>query len=157
MKATFNMEVPNLTVNLCEEDRARIDTIIELLKGTTSTVVTNVCTTAAPIPQETQEAVAPLQPIPTETAPASPQPAQEQPKPAEPKELPPEPVKAETAPTQSAPEVTAADLQAKVVNLVSKGKKEETRAIIMEYAPRVGEIPAEKRAEVLERLNALEG
>lgn len=154
MKATFNMEIPNLTVNLSEEDRERLDTIINLLKGAEDAAVQHVKNL---FPQETQEAVAPLQPFTQETAPASAEPAQEPPKPAEPKELPPAEPKAETAPAQSAPEVTAAELQSKVVQLVSQGKKEETRAIIMEYAPRVGDIPSEKRAEVLERLNALEG
>ena len=154
MKATFNMELPNLTVCLCDEDRERLDTIIDLLKVNEDAAVQRVKDL---FPQETAEAVAPLKPFPTEAAPANPQPAQEPPKPAEPKELPPAEPKAETGANQSAPEVTAADLQSKVVQLVSQGKKEETRAIIMEYAPRVGDIPAEKRAEVLERLNALEG
>ena len=143
MRISGNMEIPNITVNLADEDRARLDTIIALLQGAEDAAVQRVKNL---FPTE-----------PTEAAPASAEPAQEQPEPAEPKELPPEPVKAEPAPTQSAPEVSAAELQSKVVQLVSSGKKEETKAIIMEYAPRVGDIPAEKRAEVLERLNALEG
>lgn len=140
MRISGNMEIPNITVNLSEEDRERLDTIINLLKGAEDAAV---------------ERVKNL--FPQGTAPASPQSAQEQPKPADPNPVPPTQPKAETEPTQSAPEVTAAELQAKVVNLVSNGKKEETRAIIMEYAPRVSDIPSEKRAEVLERLNALEG
>ena len=154
MKANFSMELPNLTVCLCDEDRERIDTIIAILQGNEDAAVQRVKNL---FPQETAEAVAPLKPFPAEAAPASAEPAQEQPKPAEPKELPPAAPKAETAAPASAPEVTAAELQSKVVQLVSSGKKEETRTIIMEYAPRVGDIPAEKRAEVLERLNALEG
>lgn len=154
MKATLNMDIPNITVNLSDEDRERLDTIIALLQGNAEAAIERVKNL---FPQETQEEVTPLKPIPEEAYPASAEPLQEAPKPAEPKELPPAQVKAETEAAESVPEVTAAELQSKVVQLVSNGKKEETRAIIMAYAPRVGDIPAEKRAEVLAKLNALEG
>lgn len=55
------------------------------------------------------------------------------------------------------PEVTVDDLRSKVVQLVSAGKKEATRSIIKEYGNSVGEIPADKCAEVMKRLEELEG
>lgn len=138
----------NIIIELSAEDRARLDKLTEAIKGLT----------VAPCIEA--EAVAPIQPTAQEStkqeAPASttPEPAPAEPSaPATPVEKPaPEPKKAEAA-----PEVTAAELQSKVVKLVSAGKKAETRAIVMEYANSVSEIPAEKRAEVLERLTALEG
>ena len=132
-----------LTIELCAEDRARLDNILEALKG--SAVVPCVAAPeAAPVKAEpeTGKAIAPT-PAP-----------QEQPKaeaPAQPKaEAPAQPKAAEAV-----PEVTAAELQSKVVQLVGAGKKDAARAIVQEYAPNVSSVPAEKRAEVLERLNAL--
>lgn len=132
---TGDITIPNLniTIELCDEDRKRLDDILEALKGKTGH-----CNCA-------------------EHATEAPESAKETPQQPQPKEVPTEPEKAENEPKQEAPEVSVAELQSKVVQLVSAGKKEATRAIVMEYAKSVGEIPADKRAEVLERLNALEG
>jgi len=119
-----------ITIELCEEDRARLDNILEALKGLAVTPCVTVETPEAPAAPE------PVQPEPVAQTPAAA----------------PEPPKAEEV-----PEVTAAELQSKVVQLVGAGKKEAARAIVTEYAKCVGEIPAEKRAEVLKRLNELEG
>jgi len=132
-----------LTIELCAEDRARLDNILEALRGQAGTPC-----------KEAAEAVAPLKPIPQE-AKTPEQPAEDKPEPTPAEQPAPEPEKAEEAP--AAPEVSAAEVQSKVVQLVSAGKKEEVKAIVMEYAKCVGEIPAEKRAEVMSRLNALEG
>jgi len=129
-----------ITIELCAEDRARLDNILETLKS----MATVPCVTVGELAGNEQT---------TPETPAAPEPVKAEPvaqAPAAPEA--PEPVGAETA-----PEVTAAELQSKVVQLVSAGKKDATRAVIMEYAKSVGEIPADKRAEVLERLNALEG
>lgn len=147
------VSIPPIIIELCKEDRARLDAILEALKN------------MATAPVITAEAVAPLKPIPEETttepeAPAQPEPQMVAPAPAEQPIAPeptPAPAPAPAAPKADAPEVSVAELQSKVVQLVRAGKKDETRAIVMEYAASVGEIPAEKRAEVLERLNALEG
>lgn len=141
--------IPPITIELCKEDRARLDGILEALKN------------MAAAPVIPAEAVAPLEPIPQETttepeAPAQPEPQKPAEQPAAPEPTP-APAPAPAAPKADAPEVSVAELQSKVVQLVRAGKKDETRAIVMEYAASVGEIPAEKRAEVLERLNALEG
>ena len=142
MKFHWEGEIPDITVKLCSEDRARLDNIIELLKGGTS------CHCSAPAVTE---------PEAPKAAPVKAEPAKEAPKPAEPENLPPAPEKAKEAPKNEAPEVSTAELQSKVVQLVSAGKKEAARAIITEYAARVGEIPADKRSEVMARLKALEG
>ncbi len=49
------------------------------------------------------------------------------------------------------------ELRYKVVQLVSQGKKEAAKAIINDYAPSVGEVPANMRVECMERLQGLEG
>lgn len=131
----------NITIELCAEDRARFDNILEALQALGG---------KAPV-VNTEEVKA------TEKAAEPAESPKEQPKQATPKEVQAEAPKAQETPKTSAPEVTTAELQSKVVQLVSAGKKDATRSIIQEYAKSVGEIPAEKRAEVLERLNALEG
>lgn len=135
-----------VTIELCAEDRARLDNILAALQkhpieraGEALHNLAKAAEAAAAQPAAPEEKEAP---------------AQEAPAP-EPKK---EPKKEEQEPKKpAAPEVTTAELQSKVVQLVGAGKKDATRAIIMEYAKSVGEIPADKRAEVLERLNALEG
>ena len=49
------------------------------------------------------------------------------------------------------------DVQKKVVELAAAGKKSQVREIVNEYAARVSAIPADKVAEVWDRLTALEG
>lgn len=145
----------NITIELCTEDRARIDALFQelvnvrrLLAGTEQLTPEEAPkTTILPKP-EAPKAAEPVKPAeaPKAEAPkqAAPEPAPEAPAP-----------KTEAAP--EAPEVTVAELQAKVVELVNAGKKAETREIILKYAQNVGSIPAEKRAEVLGLLNGLEG
>jgi hypothetical protein len=63
-----------------------------------------------------------------------------------------------TEPTNApAPQVSKADVQKKVVDLASKGKKDQVKGIITAYATKVSDIPEDKLAEVLDKLNALEG
>lgn len=140
-----------ITIELCAEDRARLDNILEALQqrplegaGKAPSATTKAATAS------TQKAAAekPAQEAPTPAAdapglPSAPEPV-EAPKP--------EPAKAEPV-----REVTTAELQNKVVQLVRAGKKDESRSIVTEYADSVSAIPEDKRAEVLERLNALEG
>lgn len=135
------MTTLNVTIQLSEGDRAKLDAILGALERLAG----------SPIKAAEPAQVAP-EPVKSEPAVPTPAPAEPAPAPVE-KEAPaPAPKQTETA-----PEVTTAELQSKVVQLVSAGKKEATRAIVQEYAKSVGEIPADKRAEVLERLNALEG
>lgn len=69
----------------------------------------------------------------------------------------PEPVEAPAEPTPEPRQVTLADIQHKIVKLTTAGKKAEAREIVTAYAAKVSAIPADKLAEVLEKLTALEG
>lgn len=136
-----------VTIELCAEDRARLDNLTKALEN------------LAPVKPYHDLALAPVK----KEEPKQEEPKKEEPKQEESKQEEPAPVQVEPTPepekpaTDPAPEVTTAELQSKVVKLVSAGKKDEARGIVMEYADSVSSIPAEKRAEVLERLNALEG
>lgn len=69
-----------------------------------------------------------------------------------------EPTIEEEAPTEPVvPWVTMADIQKKVVDLSTAGKKDAVKAIIQAYAPKVSAIPEDKYGEVLEKLATLEG
>ena len=57
---------------------------------------------------------------------------------------------------EEVPEHTKAELQQKVISLVTAGKKDEVKAIIEQYAERVSAIPAEKINEVWDKLTELE-
>lgn len=129
-----------ITIELCAEDRARLDNIIEALRGQAG----GCSCTKAEAPEQTAPAAAPEEPAPEEPEPAA--------------ELPfdPEPAAAPEEPPRGTATIPVAELQSKVVQLVSAGKKEETRAIVKAYAESVGQIPADKRAEVMAKLNALE-
>ena len=135
----------NITIELCAEDRARIDNLTAALLKIADAIAEPSVTYAleeAPKTEPTPEPVA-------EAPKAEPTPEQvEEPTPA--------PV-AEPEKAQPEKEVTVAELQAKVVQLVNAGKKSEARLVVLSYAMNVGSIPADKRAEVLEKLNALEG
>ena len=51
---------------------------------------------------------------------------------------------------------TQSDVQQAVVRLSAAGKKAQVREIVKAYAERVSAIPADKYAEVMEKLTALE-
>lgn len=139
-----------LTVELCAEDRARLDNILAALQKSpleragdaVGKMGEAVKAMAAKVSAPAPEAPAPAEELPFEPEPKK----QEAPAPA------PEP-----KPAEAVPEVDTATLQSKVVQLVNAGKRDEAKAIILEYAPCVSQVPAEKRAEALARLNKLEG
>ena len=137
----------NVTIELCAEDRARLDNLTKALENL-APVKPSHDLALAPVKKEETKKEAPKKEEPKQESPAPVEPTAEEPAPA------PEPEKPAAAPF---PEVTTAELQSKVVKLVSAGKKDEARSIVMEYAKSVSDIPAEKRAEVMERLSALEG
>ena len=122
-----------ITIALCQEDRARLDKIIEALERTQMTPAE----APAAVQDEPQEIEVPAAEAPVaaeETAEASNEETTSQP--AE------DPAKA----------VTLADIQKKVVEMSAAGKKDEVREIITKYASRVSAIPADKTAEVWEQL-----
>ena len=161
-----------ITIELCAEDRARLDAILEALKAKNC----DKCVASAlefkkavqESPKEPQEATKDeaIQdinrklkdalenteaPAPTTTAPADVAPWEA------PSDNPfPDPVKAEPEPAP-APDVKLSDIQGLVVKLATTGKKAEARDIVKAYAERVTEIPPEKYGEVFVKLKALEG
>lgn len=116
---------------LAQEDRERIDLLIELL-SVAHLDKEDAAKKQAPAP-------APVEP----EAPAAP--AEE---PAE------DPAPAEEEPQ---PQYTADDVRALAQRLLAPatGKRDATKKIVNEYAAKVGDIPADKYAEVMTRLQAL--
>lgn len=115
---------------LSNEDRERLDAILAALQ--------NLTTHAPEIqPQKAAEEPADKHPVEAETLPWGgdlPTPVEEKPK-----------VK----------KVERNVVQNLVVELVAAGKSQEAREIVSAYAPKVGEIPEDKLAEVHEKLLAL--
>lgn len=130
-----------ITIALCQEDRARLDKIIEALEQT------QVMPTEVPV--VTQEKPQP-EPIHEAEALTEVQDATEETAEAFNEETASEPVE------ELVKVVTLADIQKKVVELSAAGKKAEVRDIITKYANRVSAIPAEHTAEVWNQLIGLE-
>lgn len=130
------MNTIKLTVELCAEDRARLDRIFSALES---------CGTPY---SATLEAAVEPQEAPKEEPKAEPTPEAE---------LPGQMSFEESAPAEPAKVVELSDIQKKVVELSAAGKKAEVREIVKKYADRVSAIPADKTAEVWEQLTALEG
>lgn len=131
------MATATITIELCAEDRARLDGILEALtqhncKG---------CVEAA-VNYTTAQMAAPVEPVAE---------AKEEPK-AEPAPEPEQP-----AVKEDAPAVSLSDIQQKVVTLSAAGKKAQVRDIITAYASRVSAIPEDKVNEVWAKLAELEG
>ena len=134
----------NITIELCAEDRARLDHInvnltelILRVMGSQKIDMGEVLRRAAPElagkPAEQHPVTEPFEELPkTEPVPF------EQPKPETP---------------QYKPE----DILQKVVALSASGKKAEVREIVKSYAEKVSAIPADKFGEVMARLAGLEG
>ena len=142
-----------ITIELCAEDRARIDHLTKALEALQPPTIY----IDDPIQKALAEQVAKSEKAPTQSpvepageakaeTPATPQPEAEAATTAEP-----DPV----AETKPAP--TTAELQQKVIALVNKGKKADVSAIVKSYAATVSGIPEDKRAECMDKLNALEG
>lgn len=131
-----------ITIELCQEDRSRLDKIIEALEQSRAIAVSSMSVdpngesdeskAETEEPMEGQVTVAEIaestEQIPVEETPAV------------------EPIKI----------VSLSDIQKKVVELSAAGKKAEVRDIITKYANRVSAIPAEHTAEVWDQLIGLE-
>lgn len=134
----------NITIELCAEDRARLDHInanltelILRVMGSRKIDMGEVLRRAAP------ELAGKLE----EQHPVT-EPFEELPKA--------EPVPFEQ-PTPEMPQYKPEDIQQKVVALSASGKKAEVREIVKSYAEKVSAIPADKFGEVMARLAGLEG
>lgn len=126
------MNEMKVTLELCAEDRTRLDRILAALEA--DAILAH---HPAPVAVEAKK--------PIEKAPEEPKKAEPQPQP--------EPVKEEAKPE---PTVTKADIRTKVVALVGAKKKAEVEQIIKAYAPSVTELPDDKLGEVMAKLTELE-
>lgn len=125
--------IDSTLIALLQETKINSDTL-ELIR----LAVTNAGTPFPAVPAEHQAAPEPI---------AEEDPAPEPEMPAEP----------QTAGERALPAVKLADVQKKVVDLSTSGKKDAVKAVVQAYAPRVSAIPEDKLAEVLAKLNELEG
>lgn len=169
----------NVTVELCAEDRARLDKIIEglgALRPDCSACVKGVAeymdkAADALDAQKTEKEEAPddinemLKKALNEPAAESPKNAQDEPKASEHPTLDPFPeaptAKAEASET-SVKEVTAAELQQLAIALCRQKKQPDIKKVLSEYGVQtvsevLSKVPEDKRYEVYEKLKALEG
>lgn len=163
----------SITIELCVEDRARIDRLIAALErrncdacvATTlqgmEKIAKSMNKTQAPQLDDVQQALAEtLEKAEKENKPQSPKNAvQGEEAPTLPT-TPPEEEKPEgekPTPTDTAKKVSRTDVRAKFVELSGKGKKEEAKAIIQAYASKIPDLPEDKLEEILDKLNKLEG
>lgn len=141
-----------ITIELCAEDRQRIDNL-------TAALIANGGAVEALLKQLAKADTVTGDEIATLAAAAmSPEIGSQNAK---------EPAQAETpkakenpAPKKDAPTVkpiTVADIRAKVIDLSGKGKGDEAKAIVKSYAPSIPALPKESFGEVMAKLNALEG
>lgn len=124
-----------ITIELCTEDRARIDRLTEVLEAM-----------AQNQPRQLYAIDLGTAPETDAQAPEAAEPKQTQPKTEKPAEA-----------ENVAPVVTEDDIRSKYMSLAATPKKKEAVMLIKLYADKISDIPADKRAEVLEKLNALEG
>jgi hypothetical protein len=154
-----------ITIELCTEDRARVDRLIAALERKTcdkcvSDVVKYVSNQLHPAePDPVQKALAET----LDKATKAQESPENSPGEAEAPTLPTTP-EAEEKPkaeenTQPATEKTVdqKDIRALYVKLSASGKKKEAQAIILPYATAITAIPDDKCSEVYEKLIALEG
>ena len=150
-----------ITIELCTEDRARLDRILGGLealatqaqfiieKGFDKPIQTD---PNEDIRKALTEAIEKSKPTLEEVAEATKNATEE----AEKTTLPITPITEETKPTE-ARVVTRTELGTKVREMMTKGFKEQTKAIVKEYAPTVLGVPDDKVTECYDRLVALEG
>lgn len=132
----------NITIELCAEDRARLDKLIEAFEKATP----HNCESSAKTVATTEECPGQLELTPVEEEPTqAEEPIKEEPTTEA------EPVKEEV------PTVTRAMVQQKVVSLAAiPTKKAAVRDIVNSYAAKVSDIPEDKLAEAYTRLTSLE-
>lgn len=142
----------NITIELCAEDRARLEKLTNALMNLSEDIRDNKpacesCVKTVTNVLNAAQAEQPAEPVQkAKKTPTLPEAPPEEEKPTAP----------EKPAQNNAPTVTAAEVQQKVVSLSATGKKAQVRDIVMAYASKVSEIPEDKLAEVLEKLNALE-
>ena len=133
-----------ITIELCAEDRARLDNINVNL---TELILRVMGSQKIDMGEVLRRAAPELAGKPAEQHPVT-EPFEELPKA--------EPVPFEQ-PMPETPQYKPEDIQQKVVALSASGKKAEVREIVKSYAEKVSAIPADKFGEVMARLAGLEG
>ena len=153
--------MPNhITIELCAEDRARIDKLNQLLEAQTLSNLTliDVINERIPLPVTVtveddltkklqavvDRAKTPVEPVEAQTPTTTP--IKEE-TPTQTEEIKPTPTKT----------VSRAELGTKVRELMTKGLREQVKAIIQSYAPTVPGVPEDKVTECYEKLVKLEG
>lgn len=127
------MQEIKVTVELCPEDRGRLDAILSALQNAGTPYPAPVVSPDTPVIEDIHTASTPATKPEKQTA---------------------EPTIGPSGPSDSA-QITAADIQRKVVALSAAGLKDEVKAIVKAYAVKVTAIPEDKRAEVWEKLSKL--
>ena len=123
-----------ITIELCAEDRARLDRLAEAMERKACDQCVNAALkwkeeVQATVEKENEE----IQPVAEEATEEA------------------EPITSEPVKT-----VDRAELRAKVIELSAKGFKEQTKEIVRAYAQTVTSVPEDKVAECYEKLVALE-
>lgn len=131
----------HITIELCQEDRERLDKIIAGL-GNLKPNCHSCTESALKVMGENLKIV------------TGQEPDEEPPAPLNEDVITPEPV---AEPEQ--PKYTTADILAKVQTMASPGnpKRERAKAIVTSYGKKVSDIPEDKRNEAMQRLIELEG
>lgn len=141
-----------LTLELCAEDRARIDRLLTTLERLTTAPAAPVVSMPDPeVHNALTEVLERVAPMTSKTAPTEPAPT----------EPPVTPTEEETAPTveeiaPTAKPIKASELSQKVVTLIQAGKRAEVTEIIHAYAPNVSKLQPEHYADVHAKLVELE-
>lgn len=141
----------NIIIELCAEDRQRIDNL-------TAALIANGGAVEALLKQLTPPAIIGEDIARMAAAVVSPENGSQNAK--EPTQAEPPKAKEKPAPKADAPTVkpiTVADIRAKVIDLSGKGKGDEAKAIVKSYAPSIPALPEGVFGEVMAKLNALEG
>lgn len=155
-----------ITIELCAEDRARLDRLAEALERRTCDKCVTTAIEALNANHETKTETDPVQKALAETLARAnetveaPKNAPEQAETSTPTTTPPEeekPTREEPTTPPTVKTVDRTELRAKVIELSAKGLKEQTRDIVRAYAQTVTAVPEDKVAECYEKLVALEG
>lgn len=135
-----------IIIELCAEDRARLDKISDRLEAVAKGLAAR-CDACA---EDALKLFNLGGPVVVNVAPSEPEIGENK---AEPQTTPPAAEKPASAPTATpAPTYTHEDLRAEYIRLANAGHGEQARALITEYAPAIKSVPAEKLGEVMQRL-----
>lgn len=148
-----------ITIELCAEDRARIDRLIAAVEKRTVQVESaleqkyNIKTepTEDPVTKALADTLSRAQESQNKATGE-----QETPAPTTTPQTEETPTVEAVEPQPTARKVDRAELRAKVVELSAKGLKEQVKAVVREYGQTVPTIPEDKIAECYEKLEALE-